>query len=64
MLNQRLSEFQLNNDLRRRLIAKLKECPPNEGALLLASSDDTLAFEALAELNPSFIMQCNYWNET
>lgn len=44
-----------NNNGRRTLIARLKACPPNEGALLLAETDATLAFDALSELNPSFI---------
>ena len=36
------------------LAARLKACPPNEAAALLATMDASLAFEALADLNPSF----------
>jgi len=55
MQNQTLSVSQPNiHDSRRRLVARLKACPPNEAAALLASAESSLAFEALAELNPSF----------
>ncbi|MDP1997087.1 MAG: magnesium transporter [Gallionella sp.] len=43
-----------NLGLRQQLVARLKACPPNESAALLATTDASLAFEALAELNPSF----------
>jgi len=39
---------------RQQLAARLKACSPNEVAALLAATDASLAFEALAELNPSF----------
>ncbi|MBI1887592.1 MAG: magnesium transporter [Nitrosomonadales bacterium] len=39
---------------RQQLAARLKACPPKEAAELLAATDAPLAFEALAELNPSF----------
>lgn len=39
---------------RQQLTARLKACSPNEVAALLAATDASLAFEALAELNPSF----------
>lgn len=39
---------------RQQLAARLKACPPKEAAELLATTDAALAFEALAELNPSF----------
>jgi hypothetical protein len=55
MQNKTLSVSQLlNNDPRRRLVAQLKACPPNEAATLLVSAESSLAFEALTELNPSF----------
>ncbi|MFZ2541880.1 MAG: magnesium transporter [Gallionella sp.] len=46
----------LSNDLglRQQLVAQLKACPPKHAAALLATTDASLAFEALAELNPSF----------
>src|SRR4030067_485867 len=43
-----------NNGPRHGLVARLKACPPNEAAALLVSADAQLAFEALADLNPSF----------
>lgn len=55
MLNDNQSGLYSNDNVRRKLTARLKELPPNEGAMLLAATDDTLAFEALSELNPSFI---------
>ena len=55
MQNQTLSVSQpKNHGPRQRLVARLKACPPNEAAALLVSADDPLAFEALADLNPSF----------
>ena len=57
MQNQTLSVSQPNNNNNgphQRLVARLKACPPNEAAALLVSADAQLAFEALAELNPSF----------
>jgi len=39
---------------RQQLAARLKACPPKEAAELLATTDAALAFEAHAELNPSF----------
>lgn len=39
---------------RQQLAARLKACPSKEAAALLAATDAALAFEALAELNPSF----------
>lgn len=39
---------------RQHLVARLKACPPNTAADLLTTTDAALAFEALAELNPSF----------
>lgn len=39
---------------RQELVARLKACPPNAAAAQLVSADAQLAFEALAELNPSF----------
>lgn len=39
---------------RQQLAALLKTCPPKEAAELLETTDAPLAFEALAELNPSF----------
>src|SRR3972149_11483507 len=43
-----------NNGPRQRLVARLKACPPKEAAALLVTADASLAFEALADLNPSF----------
>lgn len=43
-----------NHGPRQELVARLKACPPNVAATLLMSADVPLAFEALAELNPSF----------
>lgn len=55
MQNRTLSVSQPNNnDPRRRLVAKLKACPPNEAATLLITTEASLAFEALTELNPLF----------
>lgn len=52
---QNLTVSQSNNHVpRQRLVAQLKACPPNGAAALLAATDAPLAFEALAELNPSF----------
>lgn len=42
-------------DRRRKLVAKLKAHPPNEAAAILESMPAASAFEALIELNPSFI---------
>lgn len=39
---------------RQELVARLKACPPNAAATQLMRADVPLAFEALAELNPSF----------
>lgn len=44
-----------NDEARRRLVAELGAHPPNEAAALLVTAEASLAFEALAELNPSFI---------
>ncbi|MCR4305010.1 MAG: magnesium transporter [Gallionella sp.] len=44
-----------NDEARRRLVAKLGAHPPDEAAALLVTAEASLAFEALAELNPSFI---------
>jgi len=44
---------------RQQLAARLKACSPNEVAALLAATDASLAFEALAELNPSFTQDRN-----
>lgn len=57
MQNQSLFVSQPNNNAqRRKLVAKLKACPPHQAAGLLADEDvdAALAFEALTELNPSF----------
>ena len=55
MQNKALSVFQPNNnDPRRRLVARLKACPPHQAAELLENTDIRLAFEALTDLNPSF----------
>jgi magnesium transporter len=55
MQNKLLSVSQSNNiDPRRVLVAKLKACPPLQAAELLKDIDAPLAFEALAEINPSF----------
>jgi magnesium transporter len=55
MQNKTLSVSQLlNNDPRRRLVGRLKACPPHEAATLLESAESALACEALADLNPSF----------
>ncbi len=43
-----------NNDQRRRLVAKLKACPPQRAATLLVNAQPSVAFEALTDLNPSF----------
>lgn len=52
---QNLAVSQSNNlGPRQELLARLKAYPPNEAAALLESADASLAFEALAELNPSF----------
>ncbi len=40
---------------RRQLVAALKANPPGTAAALLARTEDRLAVEALAELNPAFI---------
>ena len=55
MLNKTIAATQQqNHDARRRLVAQIKACPPHEGAALLMLEEPTLAFEALADLNPSF----------
>ena len=55
MQNKTLSVSQPNNNApRRRLVARLKACPPHQAAKVLATADAPLAFEALTELNPSF----------
>ncbi len=55
MQNKSLSVSQPNNnDPRRKLVAKLKACPPHQAAKMLENMDAQLAFEALTELNPSF----------
>lgn len=52
---QNLTVSQSNNlGPRQQLVAQLKACPPNEAAALLTTTDASLAFDALAELNPSF----------
>jgi len=43
-----------NNDQRRRLVAKLKACPPHQAAKLLEKAEPSIAYEALTDLNPSF----------
>ena len=45
----------MNEDVRRRLVAELDAHPPHEAAALLVGTAAPLAFEALVELNPSFI---------
>ena len=56
MHNRTLYVAQPQNDAaRRRLVAELGAHPPNEAAALLVTAAAPLAFEALAELNPSFI---------
>lgn len=53
MLNKTIAATQQqNHDARRRLVAQIKACPPHEGAALLMLEEPTLAFEALADLNP------------
>jgi len=55
MQNKSLSVSQPNNiDSRRALVARLKACPPLQAGDLLEHIDSRLAFEALAEINPSF----------
>jgi magnesium transporter len=55
MQNRTLFVSQPNiNDQRRRLVAKLKACPPQGAATLLLKTDTSIAFEALTDLNPSF----------
>ncbi|HTN93727.1 MAG TPA: magnesium transporter [Gallionella sp.] len=55
MLNKVSPETQSNNnDPRRKLVARLKTCSPNQAAKLLAKIDAPLVFEALTDLNPSF----------
>ena len=44
----------MNDDVRRQLVAELEAHPPHEAAALIVTTADPLAFEALAELNPSF----------
>jgi magnesium transporter len=46
-----------HRDLQRRLVARLKACPPHEAAGLLEAMDASLAFAALTELNPSFTQE-------
>jgi magnesium transporter len=43
-----------NNDQRRRLVAKLKACPPHQASTLLVKAEPSIAYEALTDLNPSF----------
>jgi magnesium transporter len=55
MQNKTTAVSQSNNkDLQRRLVARLKACPPHEAARLLETTDASQAFAALTELNPSF----------
>ncbi len=55
MQNPTLSVSHPNNhELRQQLLARLKACPAPEAAALLVSAPPLPAFEALAELNPSF----------
>lgn len=54
MQNTTLSSQPNDIDPRRQLAAALKACPPHQAAKLLADIDAQLAFEALAEINPSF----------
>ncbi len=55
MRNPTLSVSQPNNpETRRQLVARLKACPPDRAATLLVPVAPLHAFEALAELNPSF----------
>ena len=44
-----------NDEARRRLVAELGAHPPHEAAAVLVAAEASLAFESLAELNPSFI---------
>jgi hypothetical protein len=44
----------MNDDARRQLVTELEAHPPHEAAALIETTADPLAFEALAELNPSF----------
>ncbi len=43
-----------NHDARHQLVSTLKACPPPQAAASLVQADAQLAFEALADLNPSF----------
>jgi len=43
-----------NNDPRRSLVTRLKACPPLQAAALLVTTDASLAYVALTDLNPSF----------
>ena len=55
MHNQTLFVAQpANETARQQLVAEIKACPPHEAAVLLIPITPHLAFEALAELNPSF----------
>ncbi len=55
MQNKTLSASQMqNNQPRRQLVEQLTACPPNEAAALLEAVQPTLAFQALADLNPAF----------
>ena len=44
----------MNDDARRQLVTELEAHPPHEAAALIETTTDPIAFEALAELNPSF----------
>ena len=55
MQNRTLFMSQPNyNDQRRRLVAKLKACPPHQAATLLEKAEPSIAYGALTDLNPSF----------
>jgi len=55
MHNRTLFVSQPNNNVqRRKLVAKLKACPPQGAATLLLKTDASIAYEALTDLNPSF----------
>lgn len=54
-MHQTFSASQLqNNPPRRQLVEQLMACPPNEAAARLEVVEPTLAFQALADLNPAF----------
>ena len=44
----------MNDDARQQFVSELEAHPPHEAAALIETTADPLAFEALAELNPSF----------